>query len=110
MAEEYGALPTNLVAVLTGVAGLILGATAWCLRFLPQPIPFLGALGAEQHRLPLELAGTVIAICGLALLMRGFFPPTYTVTLSKNTWARVKKVVANFSSAVTPTRSAGAEN
>jgi hypothetical protein len=94
--EEYGALPTNLTAVLVGVAWLILGATAWYLRLLPQPIHFLGALGAEQHRLPLELTGTVIAICGLALLVRGFFPPTYTVTLSKTTWARVKKVVGDL--------------
>jgi len=94
--DQYGALQTNLTAVLTGVAGLILGATAWTLRFLPLPIPFLGALGAEQHRLPLELAGTVIAICGLAQLIRGFFPPAYTVTLSKQTWARLRKVVASI--------------
>jgi hypothetical protein len=94
--EQYGALPTNLAAVLMGVAGLILGATAWYLRFLPSPIPFIAALGAEQHRLPLELAGTVIAICGLAQLIRGLFPPSYTVTLSRNTWVRLKKVVANL--------------
>jgi hypothetical protein len=94
--EQYGALPTNLTDVLVGVAGLILGATAWTLRFLPQPISFLGVLGAEQHRLPLELAGTLIAIIGLALLIRGFFPPTYTVTLSKKTWVRLKKVVASI--------------
>jgi hypothetical protein len=94
--ERYGALPTNLAAVLMGVAGLILGATAWTLRFLPSPIPFLGALGAEQHRLPLELAGTVIAICGLVQLIRGFFPPTYTVTLSRKSWVRLRKLVANL--------------
>jgi len=94
--EQYGALPTNLAAVLMGVAGLILGATAWYLRFLHSPIPFLAALGAEQHRPSLELAGTVVAICGLALLIRGLFPPTYTVTLSRNTWVRLKKVVANL--------------
>jgi hypothetical protein len=94
--EQYGTLPMNLTAVLTGVAGLILGATAWYLRFLPQPIPFLGALGAEQHRLPLELAGTVTAIIGLALLVHGFFPPAYTLTLSSKTWIRLKKVVANL--------------
>lgn len=94
--EPYGSLPTNLAAVLMGVAGLVLGATAWTLQFLPLPIPFLVALGAEQHRLPLELAGTVIAIIGLALLVHGFFPPTYTVTLSPKTWARLKKVVANL--------------
>jgi hypothetical protein len=94
--EQYGALPTNLPAVLMGVAGLILGATAWTVWFLPLPIPPLGALGAEQHHLPLELAGTVIAICGLALLILGFFPPTYTVTLSEETWVRLKKVVANI--------------
>jgi hypothetical protein len=75
---------------------LILGAAAWCLRFLRLPFPFLGALGAEQNRLPLELAGTVVAICGLALLMLGLFPPPYTVTLSKKTWVRIKKVVANL--------------
>jgi hypothetical protein len=94
--EEYGALPTNLVAVLVGVAGLILGATAWYLRLLPQPIHFLGPLGAEQHRLPLELAGTVVAIIGLALLVRGFFPPTYTVTLPQKTVVRAKKVVGDL--------------
>jgi hypothetical protein len=94
--ERYGTLPTNLAAVLTGVAGLILGAAAWFLRFHPLTMPFLGALGAEQHRLPLELAGTVIAICGLALLILGMFPPTWTVTLSKKTWVRLKKVVANL--------------
>jgi hypothetical protein len=74
----------------------MLGATAWTLRFLPLPIPLLGALGAEQHHLPLELAGAFIAIIGLALLIRGFFPPIYTVTLSKKTWTRLKKVVANL--------------
>jgi hypothetical protein len=94
--ERYGSLPMNLAAVFIGVAGLILGATAWYLRFLPQPIPLLGTLGAEQHRLPLELAGTVIAICSLALLIRGLFPSTYTVTLSRKTWVRLKKVVANL--------------
>jgi hypothetical protein len=94
--EQYGALPTNLTAVLVGDAGLMLGATAWTLRFLPLPIPLLGALGAEQHHLPLELAGAFIAIIGLALLIRGFFPPIYTVTLSKKTWTRLKKVVANL--------------
>ena len=94
--EQYGALPMNLAAVLMGVAGLILGATAWTLRFLSQPIPILGALGAEQHRLPLELAGAFIAIIGLALLIRGFFPPSYTVTLSRKTLVRLKKVVANI--------------
>jgi len=94
--ERYGSLPMNPAAVFIGVAGLILGATAWTLRFLPQPIPFLGALGAEQHRLPLELAGTVIAIIGLALLVHGFFPPTCTVTLSKKTQVHLKKVVANL--------------
>ncbi len=94
--EQYGALPTNLAAVLMGVAGLILGATAWTPRFYHLPIPLLGSLGAEQHGLPLELAGTFVAVIGLALLIRGFFPPTYTINLSENTWARLRKVVANL--------------
>jgi hypothetical protein len=94
--ERYGAPPTNLTAVLIGATGLMLGAAAWTLRFLHLPIPLVGALGAEQHRLPLELAGTIIAIIGLALLMRGLFPPTYTVTLSKKTWLRLRIVVANL--------------
>jgi len=59
-----------------GVAGLILGATAWYLRFLNSADSFLAALGAEQHRASLELAGTVVAICGLALLIGMFPPPT----------------------------------
>jgi hypothetical protein len=94
--EQYGALSTNLAAVLTGAAGLALGVTAWTLRFLPLSIPLLGGPGAGQHRLPLELGATVIAICGLALMIRGLIPPTYTVTLSKTTWLRVKKVAANL--------------
>ena len=92
--ERYGAPPTNLAAVLMGAAGLVLGAAAWALRFYHPPIPLLGALSAEQHHLPLEVAGTVIATFGLALLIRGLINPTYTVTLSGNTWARLKKVVA----------------
>jgi hypothetical protein len=94
--ERYESLPPNLAAVLMGAVGLILGAAAWCLRFLRLPFPFLGVLSAEQYRLPLELAGTVIAICGLALLMLGLFPPTYTVTLSRKTWVRLRKVVADL--------------
>jgi len=94
--EQYGALPTNLVAVLVGVTGLILGATAWTLRFVALPIPLLGALGAEQHRLPLELAGTFFVLIGLALLIFGMFPPAYTMTLSSKTWMRLQKVVANL--------------
>ncbi len=94
--EQYGAPTANLAAVLMGAAGLVLGATAWTLRFLSLPITLLGAAGAAQHRLPLELGGTVIAICGLALLIRGFIPPTYTVTLSRETWVRLKKVAANL--------------
>ena len=69
---------------------LILGATAWYLRFHPA-IPFPGSAGAQQHPLLLGLAATVIAICGLALLIRGLFPPTYTLTLSPNTWERLQE-------------------
>jgi hypothetical protein len=94
--ERYGTVPPNLTAVTTGIATLFLGAAAWTQRFLHQPIPFLGALGAEQHRLPLELAGTVIAIIGLAVLIFGLFPPTYTVTLSRTAWLRLRKVVTNL--------------
>jgi hypothetical protein len=86
----------NLTAVATGIAALLLGAAAWTLRFHYLPIPLLGPLAAEQYRLPLELAGTVIAIIGLALLILGLFPPTYTVTLSKRTLLRLRKVVANL--------------
>jgi hypothetical protein len=93
--EEYATLPTNYVAVATGIAALLLGAAAWLLRF-HAAIPFLGAVGAEQNRLPLELAGTGFLICGLVLLIRGLVPPAYTQTLSKNTWTRVHEVVANF--------------
>jgi hypothetical protein len=94
--ERYGTPPTNLAAILVGVAALLLGATAWTPRFYHLPLPLLAVLGAEQHRLPLELAGTVIAICGLALLIRGLIPPTYTMTLSRKTWVRLKKVAANL--------------
>jgi hypothetical protein len=93
--EPYASLPVNHSAVATGTAALLLGAAAWLLRFHPA-IPFLGALGAEQSRLPIELAGTILSICGLAQLIRGLFPPAYTVTLSKNTWNRLRKVVATF--------------
>jgi hypothetical protein len=94
--ESYASLPVNLTAVATGIAGLILGAAAWALRFHLLPIPFLGPLGAEQYRLPLELAGTLIAILGLAVLILGMFPSTYNVTLSRKTWVRLKNVVANL--------------
>jgi hypothetical protein len=92
---EYASLPVNHAAIATGTAALLLGAATWLLRF-HAPIPFLGVLGAEQNRLPLELAGTFIAICGLAQLIRGLFPPAYTLILSQNTWERLRKVVANF--------------
>ena len=91
--EPYGSPPINLTAVLIGVAALILGAAAWWSRF--QNLPIL-LLGAEEHRLPLELAGTVVVVCGLALLVRGLFPPTFTLTLSRKTWVRLKNVVANL--------------
>jgi len=94
--EPFKSLPINLTAMLTGVGGLILGAAAWCLRFHHPPIPFLDAPGAEQHRLPLEPAGAAIAIFGLMQLMRGLFPPTYAVILSKKAWVRVNKVVADL--------------
>jgi hypothetical protein len=94
--ERYGALPMNLTGVSSGIAALLLGAAALTLRFFHRPLPFLGPLGAEQHRLPLELSGTVVAIIGLAGLILGLFPPTYTVTLSRKTWVRARKVVANL--------------
>ncbi len=93
--EPYASLPVNHAEVATGTAALLLGAAAWLLRFHPA-IPFLGFDAAQQHPLLLELGGTVIAICGLVQFIRGLFPPAYTVTLSKNTWNRLRKVVANF--------------
>jgi len=100
--EPYGSPPIDLTAVLIGVAALFLGAAAWWSRFQNLPIPLVGALGAEEHRLPLELAAIVIAVCGLALLVRGLFPPTYTVTLSRKTWVRLKRVVANLLASADP--------
>jgi hypothetical protein len=94
--ERYGALPTNLGAVLIGASGLMLGAVAWTVRFLHLTTPLLGVPGAEQHRLPLELAGTALAIIGLALLIFGLFPPTYTVTISGKAWVRLRKVIASL--------------
>jgi hypothetical protein len=93
--ELYATLPVNPTTVATGTAALLLGAAAWFLRFHPA-IPVAGALGVGQHPLPLELAGTGLAICGLAQLIRGLFPAAYTLTLSKNTWKRLRKVAANF--------------
>lgn len=93
--ELYASLPVNATAVATGTAALLLGAAAWFLRFHPA-IPVAGAVAAGQHPNLLELAGTVLAVCGLVQLIRGLFPPTYTLTLSKNTWKRLRKVAANF--------------
>lgn len=90
--EQYAQLPLNFVAILTGIAGLLLGATAWVLPVVVH----VGAAALGQFRLPLELTATTIAILGLAQLIRGLFPPTYTLNLSGRTWKRVRKVVTNL--------------
>jgi hypothetical protein len=93
--ELYVSPPVNPTAVATGTAALLLGGAAWFLRFHPAT-PVAGALRAVQHPLLLELAGTGLDLCGLVQLIRGLFPPAYTLTLSKNTWKRLRKVAANF--------------
>ena len=88
----YARLPISLAAVLMGIAGLFLGAAAWV-----QPFAiFVGVARVGQYQLPLELTGTVIAIVGLAQLIRGLFPPTYTPTLSGRTLKRLRKVVTSL--------------
>jgi hypothetical protein len=93
--ELYAELPTNVAEIATGIAGVLAAAAAWYLRFHQLAIPLIGVATA-QHPLLLTLTGIMVGILGLALLIRGLMPRTYTVVLGGKTWKRVRKVVDTF--------------
>jgi hypothetical protein len=93
---EYTQLPRELTAVWQGLAGLLIAAAAWYLRFHQSPIPWAGGLGAGQHHLALTLAGVAFAIAGAVQLFRGAAPRSYLAPFSEKTSGRLQKCVRNF--------------